>query len=444
MMNGRPAKSHDPRRGPFRGIRTWMGRLLTSRPFLLAISLLVAVLFWGTLVASDGTLTRQKTFSNVPVSVTGEAALQSRGYIVMDNLSELIPTVKMTAEVAQSNYSRVTGASYNPHIDVSQVAGEGENVLFISYTSQLYGPVVSCEPSSVTVNVERYVSRRVPVVLESDGAPPAGFYLDASRTDPTMLTVAGPQSLVTRVARAVARLDVSALDPERLTDRTSLSIELQDASGEAIASDKLQITNQTVITSTVTVETELIPAKEVPVDLPSLVTGEPAEGFELTGIAAASERLTVAAPQEVLDAIASLSTDQPMDISGATQDVTGSVRLRRPTGVENTLPTELTVTARIAERTSERTFRSVPVEIEGLDESLYRASLSQNRLTAQLTGGYGFITGLSASDIRLFVDAQGLGEGAHALPVQIHIDNAPEGFECALSAPELTLTIRSR
>lgn len=441
MMNSRPTKKPDAPRGPFRELRRAISRILGSRAFLMALSLLTAVVFWSILVASDGTLTREKTFQNVAVSVTGESTLKSRGYIVMDDLDSLISGVKLTVEVTQSNYSRVSGTSYNPHIDLTQVTGEGENVLNVAFSSQLYGPVVSCEPSSVRVNVERYITRRVPVVLETSGGLP-GYYLDSAKTDPTMLSVSGPQSLVSQVARAVASIDVSLLSGERRSDRNSVQIRLQDAAGNTVESDLIEITNQTVLTDTVVVETELVPMREVPLEVESLVTGEPAEGYELLEVTVSQESLLIAAADEVLDAITVLTTDQPLSIEGATQDVTGTVRLRRPTGIENTVPYDVTVTARIGETTAQRTLRQVQVEVDGLDDSL-RASLSREKQTVQLTGPYTFINGLSQSDVRLFVDVNGLGEGTHVVPVQISIDNAPE-FACALSSPEITVTIRAR
>ena len=349
--------------------------------------------------------------------------------------------MKLTVEVTQSNYSRVSGTSYNPHIDLTQVTGEGENVLNVAFSSQLYGPVVSCEPSSVRVNVERYITRRVPVVLETSGGLP-GYYLDSAKTDPTMLSVSGPQSLVSQVARAVASIDVSLLSGERRSDRNSVQIRLQDAAGNTVESDLIEITNQTVLTDTVVVETELVPMREVPLEVESLVTGEPAEGYELLEVTVSQESLLIAAADEVLDAITVLTTDQPLSIEGATQDVTGTVRLRRPTGIENTVPYDDTVTARIGEMTAQRTLRQVQVEVDGLDDSL-RVSLSREKQTVQLTGPYTFINGLSQSDVRLFVDVNGLGEGTHVVPVQISIDNAPE-FACALSSPEITVTIRAR
>ena len=227
-----------------------------------------------------------------------------------------------------------------------------------------------------------------------------------------------------------------------MADKTALDIELQDSNGNAIVSDKLEVTNQSVITSSVTVETELVPMRQVPLRASTFVSGEPAEGYELTGIELAEETVPVAARQEVLDALTELTTDSPLDITGATDDVSGYVRLRRQTGVENTLPTEIGVTAHIAEKQIERTIRQVPIQIEGLTDDKI-ANAEMGRTTIQLTGGYGFIGALSTEDIRLFVDVSGLEAGTYNLPVQVHIDNAPE-FTCALASPQISVVIRNK
>ena len=438
MMNSRPTKKPKSPRGPFKELRGYVTGIMGSKAFLVAISFVAALFFWGVLVASDGTLTRQKTFSNVSVNVTGEAALKSRGYIIMEDLSELLSGVRMTVEVTQANYARVSGSSYSPHIDLTDVKGEGENELPVSFSSTIYGPVVDCQPKSVTVNVQRYITRRIPVVLETAGEA-KGFYLDSVKTDPTMLSVSGPQSLVSRVARAVATLDTSALSGERLSDKTAVEIVLQDAAGEIVESDLLEITNQTVLTNSVVVETELVPMKAVPLDLDSFVTGEPAEGYELYRVQTASESLDIAAKAEVLEVLSFMTTDQPLDITGATADMHGYVRLRRPSGIENTVPYDIAVTAKIRETTTQRTMRRVPVQTEGLSGSL-TAELSPAAQTVQLTGSYGFITELEEEDVRLFVDLSGLGAGTHEVPVQISIDNAEE-FTCALSTPKVSVTL---
>ena len=438
MMNRRPTKKTDPR-GPFKELRNTVSRMVGSKRFLMLTSLLVAVLTWSALVTSDVTLTRPKFFQNVPVNVTNESTLKSRGYIVMDDIKQLVPGVRMTVEVTQQNYGRVTSTSYNPHFDLSKVEGVGQNTIPVSFTSQLYGPVIDCTPDSVTVNVEKYMTRRVPVVLEMVGLAEENIYLDSYRTDPNMLSVSGPQSLVTKVARAVAKLDVSTLSLERMSDRTALDVELQDASGKVIVSDKLEITNQTVITDSVIVDTEVVPAVMVPLAVESMVIGEPAEGYELANIYVEQDALRVAAKEEVLGAIEFITTDQPLNITGATDTMDGYVRLRRLSGVENAVPTEIAVTAEIVEKTIERTLRNIGITVENMPADM-QVRLSVKQSAVQVTGPYGFINALTSPDVRLFVDVQGLEPGEHKLPVQVVIDN-DQTFFCALGTPEVTVTI---
>ena len=441
MMNSRPTKRPETR-GPFKNLRRGVGRILSSNVFLGVVSFLAALLTWGILVASDGTLTREKTIANASVSVSGETTLRSRGYIVMDDLKTLVPGVRMNVEVTQNNYDRVTGASFNPHIDLADVTGVGENELEISFGSSVYGRVHSVEPATVTVNVERYITRRVPVLLLTSGQTPEGLYMDSARSDPSSLSVSGPQSIVSTVARVVARVDLSQVSAERMSDRIAVPIELQTTAGEVIVSDKVQVTNQSVITDTVVGEIELMPLKNVPLALDSFVTGEPARGYELYKIDAAQTHLPVAAKQEVLDALESFTTDSPIDITGAEQDVSGMIRLKRPNGIENSVPYDVTVTAKIREKQIERTFYTVDLQIDGADASV-KATALRKQLTVQLTGGYNFISALKKENIRLFVDVDGLAPGEHTLPVQIHIDNA-EAFSCALSAPEVTVVLEEK
>ncbi len=442
MMNRRPTKKNDTSRGPFQGLRGVMTRILSSKRFLLLLSLLIAVVTWSALVVSDATLTRPKFFTNVPVSVTNEATLKSRGYIVMDDIKELVPGVRMTVEVTQQNYGRVTSTSYNPHFDLSKVEGMGENTIPINFSSQLYGPVIDCVPDSVTVNVERYMTRRVPVVLELVGFAEEDVYLDTYRTDPNMLSVSGPQSLVTSVARAVAKLDVSTLSLDRASDRTALDVELQDAAGKVVVSDKLEITNQTVITDSVIVDTEVVPAVMVPLAIDNMVTGEPAEGYELANIFVEQDALRVAAKEELLSAIEFITTDNPLDITGATDNVDGYVRIKRLTGIENTLPAEIAVTAEIVEKTVERTLRNIGITVENLPADM-DARLSVRQSAVQVTGPYGFVNNLKNSHVRLFVDAKGLEAGVHKLVVQAVIDN-DESFSCALGTPEVIITLTEK
>ena len=257
-----------------------------------------------------------------------------------------------------------------------------------------------------------------------------------------MLAVSGPASLVSGIARAVVTLDAAELSGERMSDRFALDVRLTDTSGKTVESDLIEITNQSILTRSVIVETELMPMADVPLALENFVSGTPAEGYELEKVEAALTHVAIAAQPDVLEAITMMTTDQPLNIEGATEDVSGYVRLKRPSGMENSVPYDVAVTVKIREAHTQRTFRNIAVEVEGLDNG-YNATISRDHQLVQLRAPYSFVSDLREQDIRLYVDVSELDVGEHKVPVQISIDNAPD-FTCALSSPEITVTITQK
>ena len=86
-------------------------------PFLKLTAVLIAILFWMIVIASDPTLERQKEMT-ATVSVTGADTLRSRGYVVTDDLtSSPITTVPPPPAFRRgliSRRSRPTGSRRFP------------------------------------------------------------------------------------------------------------------------------------------------------------------------------------------------------------------------------------------------------------------------------------------------------------------------------------------
>lgn len=443
MMNGPikksdllPKKEKDTRFSRFaRGVR----RIISSNWFLKVFAVLIALCLWSVLIASDGTLLREKVFQNVEVTVTGADTLRTRGFIVLDDVSALLPSVRMKVEVPQANYARATGSSYNPRIDLTKIRASGQQELSVT-TSTSYGRVLEVEPSTVTVNVDEYAMRgRIPVVVESVGSIPEGLWADTPRTDPSYVTIGGPQSLVSGVTRAVAKLDLSKLTASPQTQRSAVTLELQDADGKVLDSPLIQITNQSVIIDSIIVETDVYPSIELPVDAATAVTGSPAEGFLLDNVVVTPATLRVAGTREVLDGLTAAIVDTPLSVEGAETSVSGTAKLKRMSDLKYVSASEVLITADVVEEQREKTIKNVAITAEGAADNR-SAKLSTSKTTVQITGGYAFVTGLSASDVQLYVDVSGLVPGEYQLPVQCRIDNAPP-FGCALATTSVQVTI---
>lgn len=440
MMNG-PAKKIDLL--PKKDKPDWMKRaqkIYKGNMFLLVSAIIIATVLWSILVASDGTLTREKTFQNVEVSVIGADTLKTNSFIVVDDTSSVIPTVKLTVEVSQANYSRVTGTYFSPRIDVSKIRSAGEQEIEITFGSTAYGKVISCEPSSIKVNVERYSIRsRVPVVAVPSGTLSDDIYYDTLRLDPTYVSVSGPLSLVSTISRAVADFNVEALDGSVQTQRNTASFILENAKGEAIDSPLLSVSYQSVFIDSLIVEADVYPVSAIPIETDGVYIGEPGEGYEVKGITLSPDSVRIASTQQVLDAMESIVLDAPIDISDATSTQSITARIKKPSDAKNINISEVLVTVEIGEKTSEKTLRRVPIEIQGVTDDM-SAKLSASQSNVQLLGPYHFINDLTADNVQLYVDLEGLAVGEHTLPVQCRIDNAPE-FSCALSITSVKVTI---
>lgn len=436
-MNG-PAKKSEllpKKEGP-----KWLSRFRAayrSNTFLIVLSVLCAILLWSVLVASDGTLTRERVFTNVDVNMTGLETLKSNGYIVVDDPEAVLPNVRLTVEVTQDNYSRVTQANFAPRVDVSKIRATGEQTVDITFSSTVYGKVLECEPSSVTLNVERYVSsNRIPVVLQTTGTIAEGLWAEPPQLDPTYIAVSGPRSVINSIKRVVAKFDQGLLNGDMVDQRNAIPFVLQDAQGNEIDTSLLRTTYQSILIDTVTVDSQVYPQKAVPIDKAGAYIGEPAEGYEVTGVTITPESVLVAAEKEVLEQISAAVLDAPIDITDAAATQSVTVRIKKLSDAQNMNIGEALVQVEIAEKQWERTIKNVPVSVVGIQET-QEAALSSGRVHVTLTGPYHFVESLAAEDVTVLADLSGLEAGEHLVGLSCSVANAPE-MTYALSIDQIT------
>ena len=112
------------------------------------IALLISLVLWAGLISQDESLTRDKTWQNVNISVSGEDSMKRSGYIVVSNLEELLSGVSVTAAVPQKQYETAESSAYNLRVDLSRIKGTGTQELkILSTASTSYGKVVNTVPA---------------------------------------------------------------------------------------------------------------------------------------------------------------------------------------------------------------------------------------------------------------------------------------------------------
>ena len=98
-----------------RGIK----HLLLHNGWLKLIAILISVFLWAGLISQDESITRDKAFQDVKVTITGQETMKNSGFIVTTDLSDL--TVDFVAAVPQKQYDKVDASNYAIRLDLSRI-----------------------------------------------------------------------------------------------------------------------------------------------------------------------------------------------------------------------------------------------------------------------------------------------------------------------------------
>ncbi len=420
---GREKKDHARRDAVLRRLRS----ILLDNWGTKLLAILIAIALWVGLITQDPSLTREKQFTNVSVTISGQDTLKRNGYIILEDLDEVLGSVAVRVSVPQGQYAAAQASNYSIRVDLSRIHGAGEQELrILSTNSSAYGTVTEIVPQTVKVTVDEYVTRyRIPVTVVTVGEAPEGYYATEPSTDPPMIAVSGPKTLVERIASAVVKVNQADLPAREGDVRRALAFTLADATGAAITSDLLEVTSESVLLDSVIVEQTLYTARTVDFSDLGLVVGEPAEGYEVKGVYLTPSSVTIAGKASAISGMNVMYADNTVSIRGLTQSVTKSLRVRQPSTVKYVSTDVVSVAVEIGPIITSRAYEA-RVDLTGLAPQLREAG-GLRTATVYLTGPQPWLDGLSAGDVSLSCDLSGITEsGTYTLPVTCQV-NGGEG-----------------
>jgi len=300
------------------------------------IALLISLVLWAGLISQDESLTRDKTWQNVSVSVTGEETMKRNGYIVVDGLGDALSSVSVTAAVPQKQYDAAEASAYNLRVDLSKVSGIGsQDLKILSTANATYGKVTSTTPSSVTVEVDEYMVRqRIPISVTIGGEYQNGWYyqwyLSNPTVDPKLIAVSGPRSLAQSISIARVFIDPEDLEWAEGTLLTTGEIKLYNRAGEEVNSPLLGITSEGTTIDTVLIEGTVMPTKAFYINELIELQGEPAKGYKVVSTKVSPEIITVAARNEVLEQMNELALERMVNIQDLSESIVFQIKVQKP------------------------------------------------------------------------------------------------------------------
>lgn len=307
-------------------------RIITHQWGVKLICFLLAIVLWGGLISQDATLTREKSFTDVAITVPTQDALERIGLIVVEGLENL-PSIQMRAIVPQRNYNSTTAGNYNVRVDLSRITAPGEQTVpLISTGSTLYGQVTWLSTTEIKVKVDDYITRRrIPVQLGPEAGSPVGFYAPPASVEPAAVVISGPRQITMTVARAVAHHNAANLAAQAGTQLSAVPFSLETMEGDPVDTNLITVTsNESIVLDTLQVEQQLYPLKTVDIDLSGITIREPAAGYQVKSVTASPSYLSVAGTNDLLKSLSMLEVSSRIDIGGAEENLVRAVKVEKP------------------------------------------------------------------------------------------------------------------
>ena len=420
-------------------------RMLSHNLMWKLLALVLAICLWAGLITQDPTLTRERVFTDVPVSITSADTLRRNGMIVISDNASAAENVTMRVEVPQREYNTTAVANYNPRIDLSKITETGEQSLkILTSSTTTYGTVTEVVPDSISVTVDKYVtSYRLPVTVRQIGEYPTGFYGTTPTLDPSIVSVSGPESIVSRIARVVVDFDASRLPMQAGLVRTAMMLAYEDENGDALDSSLIEASSAGVLLRSIVVEQQLYATKTLSLNSLALTTGTPATGYEVKSVTPTPNVLIAAGDETALSALDTLFIEHAVEVDGRDASFTAEVKVRKPSELVYLSTDSVMLMIEIGPSLSVKTFDSVPLEISGTDTGLNASSLTKS-VTVNVTGPKLKFDTLKASSLKAYVSTAGLTAGTYALPVMLTIrDMDEQSFTYAITPQNVSVTVEN-
>ena len=328
--------------------------------------------------------------------------------------SDIPKDVQLTLRAPRSVWEQLTARpeSVRTVLDLSGVgAGEHRMNLQVQIDARPVR-VVTVIPSSVLLTMEPLVSRTLPVQSTLSGQPALGYQAGDLTLEPREVVVAGPESLISRVARVRVPVNLSG-------SRESVE---QDIPVEALDLNNARVTGITIQPDAAHVSLPVSRQggfRDMAVKV--AVRGQVAPGYRLDSISVFPPVVTVYSDNpDLVNTLPGVVETQPVDLNAASSNISLRVSLDLPEGVSVAGQQTVLVQAAISPIQSSFTLAGQKVEVVGLSANL-QAQISPAVVDVILSGPLPTLDILRRQDVQVKVDVTGLAPGSYRLNPSVQV-----------------------
>ncbi len=410
-------------------------RVFTTNVGLKLIALVIAILAW-LLVMVENDPYVDKTIKNVSVNIINEDYFQQSMKI---GSVESGDRVTIVVHGPRSEVSSLNSADFTVTANFRDLNADTNAVpinVAIAASSQATAANVTIKkqtPSVMKISLEDMVSKKFTINVNTSGEAASGSYVSETIVSPNIITVMGSQADIDQIKKVAVDVNVSGASESFSGDYVP---KLYNEYGEIKnTSSYMKIVDSNDAEkeiSSAKVDVNVLATKQIFILVS--VQGSPATGYECVDEQHLPTEVTIAGAKEDLDDIIALTI--PFDISNTNQTV-----------VEQTFNIQDYLNKQYADKDSEGNIiaakyicidenqtvsaqatleklesRRITVLTSTIDkrnlEEGYSLNFKETTVNVMVYAIKDVIDTIKASDLNLYVDADGLGEGSYEMTIK--------------------------
>lgn len=411
-----------------------MKKSLMNKSTLKILSLLIAILIWVVVKnVQDPMLV--KVITRIPVTIVNESYLASKLEVPL--LIEGQDTVNVKVKGRESVVKELAREDFTAVADMTQI-------ISMETTPRMVPVKVSCEglldsdisvtPGNIQVDIEKQASvEKIIAVNTGDTVPDKNYEVGVLKANPEKVTISGPESIVNKIDRVVAMVDVS----DRKETRTELDSELKiyDKNQDELSEKQLSYLDlKEIRNNKIKVTAEFWKAQNK-ISLKAESSGSPKHGYQVSEIKLVPDTISIAGTDEALQKLAEAGNTleipgSMIDVSGKSSDFEVNIDLTEllpeNTKLARDLNSSVIVTVKILPYNSQDfELSATKIQTENIPEDMDLV-FGQEKITVRLKGKDEDLKNLKPETVQMKIDMKDYKEGEYTVPVTVTL---PGGYE---------------
>ena len=381
---------------------------LTKNVGLKILAVVFSFLLWLVVVNIDDP-TQTRTFTAV-VTVSNEDVLKSLGKLY--SIKDGVNTVSFRVTAKRSIIEKLSPSDFSAVADMNNLENEERIPVTITAKSYANHITISSKQNYLYVVLEDETTQRFVINAQTTGTLETGLAVDSVTSSPTVITVTGPEDVVSTIDSVVASANITGVT-SNFTE--SVIPKFYTSAGEEVDSKEL-----TLSVSTVSVSVNFSNTKAV--DIVVKTSGTLSDELTLDSIKTDPSSVMIIGEASALNDVTSITIpDSVINLSDLTGSFTTTVDISSylPTGVSLADSSSSKVTIYVlmsGETATTANISAENIELANVPEGL-AVTLDSTEIQVNVFGTEEALASFDASQVKGSVDCSGLsvGEGQNVV-----------------------------